>query len=204
MRHRLGVPHQVRNDVLAKVTAGAGCRGVASQLIQQEAGAKYVNAHRDQRGIGFVWHARRIGGFFQEFDDATTFVNRHHAEAARRFAGYFQAGNRHIGGLVAMLLQHQLVVHLVDMVARQDDHIFGVVALNDIDVLEYRVGGAFVPLRFGYALRRRKYVETFVTFRPQKVPALLQVADQRMGLVLCGDYNAANAGESVYWRVQNR
>ena len=92
-----------------------------------------------------------------------------------------------------MLLQHQLIVHLVDVIARQDDHIFGAMAFDDVDVLEDGVGGAFVPLVFGDALGRGQDVEAFIAFGAQEVPALLQMADEGMGLVLGRDADAANA-----------
>ena len=47
---------------------------------------------------------------------------------------------------------------------------------------------------FGHALAGRQDVEAFVAFGPQEVPAALQVADQRMRLVLRGDADAADAG----------
>ncbi len=93
-----------------------------------------------------------------------------------------------------MLLQHQFVVHLVDVVAGQDDHVFRRVALDDVDVLEHGVGGAFIPLRFGNALGGGQDVEAFISLRPEEVPAALHVADQRMGLVLRRDTDAADAG----------
>ena len=109
-------------------------------------------------------------------------------------ARHFQAGDGDVRALIAMLAQHQFVIHLVDMVARQDDHVFRAMAFDDVDVLEHRIGSAFVPLRFGDALRGGQDVEAFVALGPQEVPALLQMADQRMGLVLGGDADAADAG----------
>src|SRR5690606_18367007 len=73
-------------------------------------------------------------------------------------------------------------------------HIFDAVVLDDVDVLIDRVGGAFIPLRLGNTLRGRQDVETLVSFRAEEVPAVLEVADQRMGLVLGGDADAADAG----------
>ena len=95
---------------------------------------------------------------------------------------------------VDVLAQHQLVVHLVDVVAGEDDHVFRTVGLDDVDVLVDRVRRALVPLRLRDALARRQDVEALVSLRPQEVPAALQVADQRMRLVLGGDANAADAG----------
>ena len=92
-----------------------------------------------------------------------------------------------------MLLQHQLVVHLVDVIARQDHHELGIVRLDDIDVLKHGVGRAIVPLRFGDALAGRQDIETLVALGTQEVPATLQVTDETVRLVLRGDADAANA-----------
>ena len=93
-----------------------------------------------------------------------------------------------------VLLEHDLVVHLVDMVAGQHDDVVDAVVLEDVDVLVDRVGGAFVPLRLRDALARRQDVEALVALGPEEVPAALQVADQAVRLVLGGDADAADAG----------
>ena len=92
-----------------------------------------------------------------------------------------------------MLLQHELVVHLVDMIARKHDHVFGFAVANDVDVLIDRVRRARVPLAFGNPLTCRKNVETLVASRAEKVPAAREVANQTVRLVLRGDADAADA-----------
>ena len=96
--------------------------------------------------------------------------------------------------LVDVLLQHQLVVHLVDVVAGEDDHELGLVVGDDVEVLVDRVGGALVPLGLGDALRGGEDVEALVALGAEEVPAALQVADEAVRLVLGGDADAADAG----------
>ena len=50
-------------------------------------------------------------------------VDCHHAEAGRLHARHLDAADGHVGALLDVLLQHQLVVHLVDVVAGQDDDV---------------------------------------------------------------------------------
>ena len=69
-------------------------------------------------------NARRIGGLFDEGDDLVLFVDMHDAEADRFHARHFQAADGDVGAGIDMLLQHQFVVHLVDVVAGEDDHVF--------------------------------------------------------------------------------
>ncbi len=67
-------------------------------------------------------------------------------------------------------------------------------SLDDVDVLIDGVGCAFIPLRFRHALGGGQNIEAFVPLRAEEVPAALQVADQRMRLVLRGHTDAADAG----------
>ena len=70
----------------------------------------------------------------------------------------------------------------------------GTIALDDVDVLKDRVGGAEIPHCLGDALAGRQDVEALVALGPEEVPAALQVADQAVRLVLRGDRDAADAG----------
>ena len=102
-------------------------------------------------------------------------------------ARHLEAADGDVGACVDVLLEHQLVVHLVDVVAGQDDDVFGRVALDDVDVLVDGVGGAAYHCVLGDALARRQDVEALVALGAQEVPAALQVADQAVRLVLGGD-----------------
>ena len=68
------------------------------------------------------------------------------------------------------------------------------VALDDVDVLIDRVGGAEIPHGLGNALTGRQDVETLVALGAKEVPAALQMADQAMGLVLGRHGDAPDAG----------
>ena len=94
---------------------------------------------------------------------------------------------------VHMLLQHELVVHFIDVIARQHDDVFGVVALDDVDVLINRVGGAEIPAVLGNALARGQDIEALVADGAQEVPAAQEMPDQAMRLVLRGDGDMPDA-----------
>ena len=102
--------------------------------------------------------------------------------------------DRDVGAAGHVLLQHRLVVHFIHVVAGQDEHVFRRVALDDVDVLVHRVGGAEIPAVFGHALAGGQDIETFVAFGAEEVPAALQMADQAVGTVLRGHGHAADAG----------
>ena len=90
----------------------------------------------------------RIGGLLDEIGDHAGAVHRHHAKFAGFHPRNHQTANGDIRARVYMLLKHALIIHLVDMIARQNDHVFGRVAGDDIDILINRVGGAFIPHQF--------------------------------------------------------
>jgi hypothetical protein len=134
-----------------------------------------------------------LGWLLQKADDTIIFVHVHHAERGGLHALHLEAADGHVGMLVDVLLQHHLVIHLVDVITGQDDHVLRIVRLDDVDVLKDGVSRAVIPLRLADALRCGKNVEAFVTFGTKKVPAALQVADQAVRLVLRRDADAADA-----------
>jgi len=92
-----------------------------------------------------------------------------------------------------MLLEHDLVVHFIDVVAGEDDDVLGRVGLDDVDVLVDGIRRAGIPLILRDALAGREDVEALVAPGPQEVPAVLKMPDEAVGLVLGGDADAADA-----------
>ena len=105
-----------------------------------------------------------------------------------------EASHRHVGVLLDVLHQHRLVIHLVDVIAGQDDDVFRRVARDDVDVLEHRVGRPGIPGAVRHPLARGQDVEALVALEPEEIPAALQMADQAVRLVLGRDADAADAG----------
>ena len=82
--------------------------------------------------------------------------------------------------MYGVVLEHDGIVHLVNMVSGQNDDVLGVAGLNDVHVLEYGVSRAAVPVLFACALLRGQEIHHFIEFSTQETPAALQVAHQRM------------------------
>ncbi len=133
-------------------------------------------------------------GLLDERHDAVGRVDVHDAETRRFGRGHLEAGDGDIRARVDVLHEHALVVHLVDVVAGENDDVLGRVVVDDVDVLEHGIGGAGVPLVLGHALAGGQDVEALVAHRLQEVPAALQVADQAVRLVLGGHRDAPDAG----------
>src|ERR1700730_16005522 len=88
-----------------------------------------------------------------------------------------------------MLLEHLLVVHLIDVVAGENDDVARVLAADRIDVLVDGIGGAQVPVRRDSHLRRQYFDE--LAKAQQLRPSLADVPVERERLVLRQDEYAA-------------
>ena len=57
-----------------------------------------------------------------EADDAAVAIDLHHSEVSRLGGLNQDGGDGHVGAGVTMLARHQVVVHLVDVIARKNEH----------------------------------------------------------------------------------
>ena len=138
------------------------------------------------------WRCERFGecGLFLEADDPPVRVGFDHAEAARRFLRRnLERGHGHIGSGIHMLLEHFLVVHLVDVVAGKNDDVARVLAADGINVLVNGVGGSQIPIGRDAHLRRQDFDE--FAEAQQLRPALADVPVERKRFVLRQDEYAA-------------
>ena len=93
----------------------------------------------------------------------------------------------------SMVVQHAAVVHLVDVVAAQDDHVRRLFAADRVDVLIDRIGGAHVPVGAGALHGRQQLKELAQLLRHDAGPAFADVPVERERLVLGKDVNPAQA-----------
>ncbi len=149
-------------------------------------------------GIGFGF-----SGFSSKRDDAALFVDRHDTE----FAGglgkrHLKAADRHVRDSLYVKGEKRAVVHLVNVIAGQDQHEAWIVCANDVEVLVDGVRGAAVPLTTD-SLRSGQDFDEFSrsSARLEPGPAVQQMPDQRMRLVL-GQY--ANAPDARVDAVRQR
>ena len=83
---------------------------------------------------------------FLKADDAAGAIDLHHAEMPGLGRIDQDGGKGDVGARVAVLPQHQVVIHFVDVVAGQDEHVLGLLGPDGVNVLVHRVGGAHVPV----------------------------------------------------------
>ena len=84
--------------------------------------------------------------FFFKLGDPSVPVGNHDAETAGFLDGYGHTGDGHVGFVGLVVIQHYFIIHLVDMIAGQDQHIIRVVHLHVRQVLENGVGRTGIPV----------------------------------------------------------
>ena len=94
------------------------------------------------------------------------------------------------GAALLVEAQHLRVVHLVDVIARQHDHVARVLAHDRVEVLVDRVGRALIPV-LADALLRRQDLDELAELLRDDAPAHADVPVERQRLVLRGDEDAA-------------
>ena len=192
MRQGNAVTHGGGNDVLAKIVAGRRIGNIALKLTVQIGRIEDVDPHAAQRALGLARHRRRIGGLLDKVGDAPFFVDRHHPEARRILARHFDAGNRTLGAAFHVIDEHGHIIHLVDVVPRQDDDKLRRwrVILDDVDVLIDSIRRAPIPGILIDPLLGRHEINELIDLPAQETPSALQVAQEAVRLVLRHHANA--------------
>ena len=93
-----------------------------------------------------------------------------------------------------MVGEYLSVIHLVDMVAGQDQDVVRFVRAQDVEILVHRVGCTEIPVLFRNALRGGQDVDELLEAAVEETPAALDVPDQTVGLVLRRHADAPDPG----------
>ena len=178
---------QRRDDVLAEVLVAFGIGVVGEQRRAQHRPGENVNAHGGEIAL-------RLLRLFGKARDAHVLIDGHDAEAAGLLPRHGLDRNGEIRAHELVEVEHQVIVHLVEMVAGEDDDILGVVAVEKVDVVVNRVGGAFIPFAAGLRGIRRENVHAAPgrVQIPRRARAEIPVEQRR--LILDQHADGVNAG----------
>ena len=178
---RPGVEHR-RDHVRPEVDA------VLRQPAPERLLREDVDAHRGQVALGLL-------GLLLPFGHAVVLVEREDAHARRLRERHPADRDGHVGPLAPMGGHERLVVHLVDVVAGQDDDRVRVVVLDDVEVAQHRVRRAAVPLRHP-AARDVRLEQLHAAAVAVEVPraAEADVVVERARVVLGQDHHVVDVG----------
>ncbi len=163
-----------------------GAARVGDQRVDQRLAREDVVAHGDERALGIVRQRRGARRLLLEADDPPRLIHAEHAELAGVLQGHRPGGDRRVGARLLMEGEHLVHVHPVDVIGAEDGDDVGVEVVDQVQVLEHRVGGAPVPRGAHSHLRRHDRHEE-VREHAARAPGQPQVLDQRLGLVLHED-----------------
>ena len=154
----------VGDDVLAEVVGGVGVGLVVDQVFAQLGPGEHIDAHGGQIALG-------LGGLLLELVNLVVGLHVQNAEALGLLHGDLQ--HRDSAGCPGLLMEgdHLGVVHLVDMVAGQDHDIFGIIHVQEADVLIDGVGRTLVPAAL-FALAQVGGEDMDAAVGPVQVPGL--------------------------------
>ena len=176
--HSLSAREHCRDDVLSEVLRGFRVLLVRLEVFGEDAAVEYVDAHRR-------FGALRLLRLLLELDYPAVLVGVHDAESRRLLERdvYHRDCRRRAHLLV--VLEHSRIIHLIDMVARENQHIIRVVAVDEVHVLVNGVRRALVPVRRLRALIRRENHDAAV--HAVKIPRLTvsYVFVEHKRLILC-------------------
>ena len=128
-----------RQDLAAEVAFARRYVSGLNERCHQHVLSKEVDAHGDQVGAGLL-------RLLFKGNDAVVVVEDYSAEAMCLLHWHAADRNRDVRAGGAVDVDQLIVGHLVDVVARQDQHKLGARLLNVVEVLVDGVGGALVPV----------------------------------------------------------
>ena len=140
--------------------------------------------------IDVAGHGPGLPRLLEEVGDAVLLVGLEDAELADLAQRHRDGAHREVGVPLQVEADHLPVVHLVDVVAGEDQDVPRLLLLDGVDVLVERVGGALVPVLVD-PLLGRQHVHVLVQLGAEEVPADAEVAVESAGLVLGQHEDAA-------------
>ena len=192
VREHAAVADHARDDVFPEIVRGVPFR-VREKMVVQDGSPEEVDSHRAEGAGRVARHGRGVGGLLVPAGDPRVAVHGHDAEVRGLRQRVFNRADHHVRLRLLEEAVHFLVVHLVDVVAGQDQDELGLLVLDDEPVLVDRVGRALVPV-LADALLGGQGEDVLADFGVEDVPAAPDVAVQGVGFVLDQDDDAAQPG----------
>ena len=115
--------------------------------------------------------------FLGEFDHAIGFIGCHDAEFIGAFDRHIHDADGNIRFALLVVRNHRAVVHFINMIARQNQHVRRVMRADEIKILIHRIGGTTIPEGADLLLRGNQFDE-LAELAAKIAPAALNVLNQ--------------------------
>ena len=149
----------VGNNMLSKVTVALVFQ--FKQRIPKHLPGKDINSHGSQIAPRILW-------FFLKLCNFLVLICNHDTKPACFLNGYRHRCNCDIRFIRLMEIQHHLIIHLINVVAGQNQNILRIIAFHITEILVNGIRRSRIPLAVVTFLIRRKYCHT--TIVPVKIP----------------------------------
>src|SRR5258708_27792367 len=100
-----------------------GLRRIAAELLEQEIGVEYVNPHRGQTAGRVARHRVGMFRFLEKIGHAVLRVDPYDAELVSFGQWYGNTPDRHVGLGLYMLAEQLGIIHLVNVIARENHYV---------------------------------------------------------------------------------
>ena len=157
---------------------------IGAQLLEEEGPGETVDPHRCQAHSGLAGKLRWLRRLLAELEDPRGGIDSHRPKLSRRADRHGERRDGDIRTGVVVGGHKRAIVHLVDMVAGEDDDESRRGHLEGVDVLENRIGGAEIPTLVDALLRRENVEELAEVTTEIAVPTEHEVPIEAHGLVL--------------------
>jgi hypothetical protein len=127
-----------------------------------------------------------------KLDHPIILIDLHDTELRPLFQSARKASHCRNGTGIDVVLDQFGVIHLVDVIARQDQQVVALALFNRVDVLVDGVGRSLIPV-FVQPLLRRQDIDKFVEFSTEEAPAKIHVTVETDRLVLRQDQYLSQA-----------
>ena len=139
---------------------GFGIFGVGDQDRDEQLRIEDVDAHGGIHFFRSMCGALGLRGLLLKAEDPPSSVCLNDAKTSGGIFGIgLNGGDGDVGPGIDVLLEHLPIVHLINVIAGEDDGVGGTLAADGVDVLVNCVGGAEIPTGGDAHLRRQNFDE---------------------------------------------
>ena len=136
----------VWQNIIAEIVRTPLLVFIANQLFIKKLGVKDVVTHGREDATRFAGNFSGFGRFLLKAGNSPFVIDDDNAERVGGFfSAEFDAGNSRISAILLVRGQHWTVIHFVDVITTEHQHLIGFMGADNVNVLVHSIRGAGVP-----------------------------------------------------------